>query len=331
VTAHSTELDIIIVNWNTGVQLQTCLAALAESQQVGYRFGRIVVVDNASDDHSADGLSYPVLPLVVIHNNMNRGFGAACNQGAAGSTADYLLFLNPDARVLEDTLSKSIKWMESSEGRRTGVSGVQILDDSGEVARTCARFPTTRLFILKMLGLNRLFPRSFSEHFYLEWDHRESRAVEQVIGAYFFVRGSVFTDMGAFDERFFLYFEEVDLSLRAKRAGWVTYYLATAQCYHAGCGSTNQVRARRLFYSLQSRIFYSFKHFGMPTAIGLLLATLLIEPVTRVVNAILRGSLTEISEAAHAYLLLWRALPSILGSQYLREGQVQKLGAEALP
>src|SRR5882762_3301678 len=90
---QSATTDVIVVNWNTGGQLRACLAALSASLQEGFRFGRVVVVDNASADHSADDLACPTLPLVVIQNDTNRGFGAACNQGAAGSVADYLLFL----------------------------------------------------------------------------------------------------------------------------------------------------------------------------------------------------------------------------------------------
>ncbi len=324
-------IDVVVVNWNTGGQLRACLAALSASLQEGFRFGRVVVVDNASADHSADDLACPALPLVVIQNDTNRGFGAACNQGAAGSVADYLLFLNPDARVLEDTLSKSIRWMELSEGSRTGITGVQLLGEKGEVSRNCARFLATRYFVYNMLGLNRLFPKTFPDITYSEWNHLESRTIEHVMGAYFLIRSSLFLEVGGFDERFFVYLEDVDLSLRVRNAGWSSYYLATAQCYHSGCGSSNQIKARRLFYALRSRIFYGFKHFGALNAIGLLLMTLLIEPVTRVARAILHGSLAEIREVAQAYLLLWGALPSILGNHYLRKAQAQKLNFEVLP
>jgi len=324
-------VDVIIVNWNAAGQLQACVAALSESRQEGYRFGRVVVVDNASSDNSVDDLACPVLPLVVIRNDVNRGFGAACNQGAAGSVADYLLFLNPDARVLADTLSKSIQWMESPEASRTGVSGVQLLEENGEVSRSCARFLATRYFVYNMLGLNRLFPVMFPDITCSQWDHRESRTVEHVIGAYFLIRNALFLEIDGFDERFFVYLEDVDLSLRVRDAGWSSYYLATAQCYHAGCGSSNQIRARRLFYTLRSRIFYGFKHFTALNAVGLLLMTLLIEPVTRIAGAVIRGSGAGVSEVIQAYFLLWRALPGILRSHYLRKAQAHKLNLEVLP
>src|SRR5260370_28697176 len=88
-------LDIIIVNWNTGQHLQGCLKWLSSSRQDGYSLGRVVIVDNASTDGSTNELHFPALPLSLIQNCNNRGFAAACNQAAASSNADYLLFLNP--------------------------------------------------------------------------------------------------------------------------------------------------------------------------------------------------------------------------------------------
>jgi len=292
--------------------------------------GRVVVVDNASRDDSLDGLDFPALPLLIIRNPANRGFAAACNQGASGSSADYLLFLNPDTRLLRDTLQKSIVCMSLSERSRTAILGVQLLDEKGGIARTCARFLTPRGFISKMLGLSRLFPTAFPENFYWEWDHRESREIEHVMGAYFFVRNSLFKDIAGFDERFFMYLEDADLSLRVRQAGWSSYYLASAQCYHSGCGSSDQVRALRLFYVLRSRIFYGFKNFSLASAVTLLLASLFIEPISRVGQAILRGSIAQIGEVSRGYALLWQALPRILGSPYLRRTQAVKLDGGAI-
>jgi N-acetylglucosaminyl-diphospho-decaprenol L-rhamnosyltransferase len=322
-------IDIIIVNWNAGRQIQECLLSLAQATQRGYSLGQVIVVDNASSDGSANGLSCPGLPLTVIQNRGNRGFAAACNQGAAGSIADYLLFLNPDTKILPDTLTKSVECMANPENSDVGILGVQLLEGGGEISRSCSRFPTTRRFISKMLGLNRLFPGWFLDQFYLEWDHLHSRQVQQVMGAYLFVRNFVFKQVGGFDERFFLYFEEVDLSLRLRQAGWFTYYLATAQCYHAGCGrSFDEVKAHRLFYSFQSRIFYGFKNFRIIGAVTLLLATLFIEPISRIGQAIVQGSISQIKEVVLACLLVWQALPSILSSQHLRKPETLKLYLE---
>jgi N-acetylglucosaminyl-diphospho-decaprenol L-rhamnosyltransferase len=137
-------VDIVIVNWNIGRPLRDCVAALAGARHQCYSLGQVIVVDNASSDGSATDLHAAGLPLSVIRNADNRGFAAACNQGAARCSADYLLFLNPDTTVLGETLAKTVACMARSESARIGIIGVQLLDRNGEIARSCARFPTTR-------------------------------------------------------------------------------------------------------------------------------------------------------------------------------------------
>jgi GT2 family glycosyltransferase len=142
-----------------------------------------------------------------------------------------------------------------------------------------------------------------------EWDHAQTRQVDQVIGAFFLVRRGLFESLHGFDERFFVYFEEVDFAYRARQAGWLSVYLADAQAFHAGGGTSNQVKARRLFYSLRSRLLYAFKHFSWTGAVGVLLATLLLEPVSRTALALFRHSWAGLKETWAAYGMLWRWLP----------------------
>jgi GT2 family glycosyltransferase len=312
--SHLPEVDIIIVNWNTRDALRECLRSIAQSAQDGWLLNRVVIVDNASTDSSADHLDGLGLPLEVIRNTENRGFAAACNQGAQGATAEYLLFLNPDTKLVPEAITKSIACMSATEQKEIGILGIQLIDEDGNISRTCARFPAPSMFLTKMLGLNRLLRRYFPEHFYTEWDHKSSRIVEQVMGAYFLVRNSLFRKLGGFDERFFVYFEEVDFSLRAKYAGWDTYFLASVQCYHRGGGSSDQVKARRLYYSLQSRLFYAFKHFGRTQTAVLVLATLFIEPFSRIIQGLISASPKRIWEVLHGYALLYMAMPRILGT-----------------
>ncbi len=305
-------LDIIIVNWNSGAHLRNCLESLTGMKRDGFILDQLVVVDNGSTDGSMSRLDDLGLPFRIISNDENRGFGAACNQGAADSTADYLLFLNPDTSLFPDSLARPVAFMEQPEGSRIGITGIQLLNDRGEVTRSCAHFPSLGRYFVLMLGLNHIFPGSFGGHFMTEWDHGDSREVEHVMGAFFLTRRSLFEDLQGFDERFFVYVEDLDFSLRAARAGWPSYYLADARASHTGGGASRQVKAARLFYSLRSRILYGFKHFSTPSAALLMLGTLTIEPLSRIALAMLHRSAREIVETTQGYAMLMRWLPSIL-------------------
>lgn len=307
-------MDIIIVNWNSGGQLRDCLESIVSTRRDGFKLNQVVVVDNASSDGSADGLEDLGLPLTALRNTVNRGFAAACNQGAKRSRADYLLFLNPDTYVNEDSLAKPLIFMEKTFSQNIGIVGIQLLDDDGKIARTCARFPTTGLFFSKMLGLDRLFPHIFPSHFMSDWDHRESREVDHVMGAFFLIRRSIFKELNGFDEQFFVYLEDLDFSIRAWQAGWRSFYLADAKARHKGGGTSEKAKAMRLFYSLQSRIFYSYKHFGWWPATCLMVGTLLLEPIARFMLSASHRSTREIKETIKGYCILWSKLPALLKS-----------------
>ncbi|MHB8759489.1 MAG: glycosyltransferase family 2 protein [Thiobacillus sp.] len=305
-------LDIVIVNWNAGSLLQDCVRSIGEARQDGSRLGRVVIVDNGSTDGSLESLASASLPLRIIRNRDNKGFAAACNQGAQDSSADYLLFLNPDTRLFADSLSVPLAFMEAALNQSVGICGIQLIDEHDEVSRSCARFPTPRMIFSKIFGLDRLLPRIFQSHFMEEWGHKENREVDHVIGAFFLVRRHLFEQLNGFDERFFVYLEDLDFSLRAKKSGWTSHYLADARAYHKGGGTSEQVKARRLFYSLRSRILYGYKHFTPVQATLLLVSTLCFEPLTRLIFNLLRGAFKSATETISGYLMLYRALPGIM-------------------
>jgi len=308
-------MDIIIVNWNSGGLLRDCLESIHHAaDHDSFRLNRVVVVDNASCDGSADELEELRMPLFIIRNEVNKGFASACNQGAKGSGADYLLFLNPDTYLDGDSLAKPLIFMEKDFNQHIGIVGIQLLDSDGQIARTCARFPTKGRFFSKMLGLDRLFPHTFPSHVMSGWDHQESREVDHVMGAFFLIRRFIFERLGGFDEQFFVYLEDIDLSLRVRQAGWRSFYLTDAKARHKGGGTSEKVKALRLFYSLQSRILYGYKHFGWWSATGLLLGTLLLEPLARFTLSAYRRSGEEIRDTVRAYSILWGRLPLLLKS-----------------
>ncbi len=283
------EIDVVIVNWNSGRMLRECVLSVIEADND--HAAKIIVVDNGSTDQSLSGL--PDDPrLTVIESGENLGFGRACNRGAALATSEYILFLNPDARIFPDTLPKVVALMESEEGANLGVCGIRLIEDDGGTQLHTTAFPTS-------------FNIYQVDRFRTPFDHMSSRRVSHVIGAFYLIRRALFVELGGFDERFFVYFEDLDLSKRVVAAGWGVYYLADATAYHKGGGTSDQIRARRLFYSQLSRIAYAHKHFSRSGAFSVIFVTFTLEPLLRLARAILKGSLSEAEETIRAYRMLW--------------------------
>ena len=306
-------VDIIIVNWNSGDYLYDCLSSITKSDRTCYLLDKVIVIDNASNDNSLAGIKKLALPIKIIANDVNMGFAYACNQGAKQGDSDYLLFLNPDTQLYQNSLNNAIAFMEEEQSKaKFHIMGIQLIDDDNNISRSCARFPKPSHFVNKILGLNMLFPKIFKSYTMTDWDHSYSREVDQVIGAFFLVRRSLFNQLGGFDERFFVYYEEVDFSLRAKKLNRYSYYSVDVKAYHAGGGTTSQVKSTRLFYSIRSRLLYCKKHFSFISFLIVLLITIVFEPISRMLLCILRQSCKEVFEVISAYLLLWRFIPSLL-------------------
>jgi N-acetylglucosaminyl-diphospho-decaprenol L-rhamnosyltransferase len=299
--ATSASVHIVIVNWNTGDYLRDCLASIARSDRTGIAIARVTIVDNASSDESAERLGDLDVPLEIIRNDENVGFAAACNQGAAGSTADYLLFLNPDTRLYPKTLATVTRFMESTKGAEIGICGVNIVDGNGRSDISCSRFPDLRVCIGKMTGLDAVFPELFPGHHLKPAELRESRFVDQPIGAFYFVRRELFACLGGFDTRYFMYFEEVDFALRARAQGARSYFLKEATAFHAGNVSSDQVGDIRLYHSLRSRILFARRHWTPLQANLLIALTLTLEPAARLVKAALRRRGSDAHSVAAAY------------------------------
>lgn len=302
-------LAVIIVNWNAGDQLRACLQALADARQERFRLAQVLVVDNASQDDSLADLPADRLPLRMIRNADNRGFGVACNQGAAEARTDYLLFLNPDTRIEANALDHAVAHLESPAGTAAGVCGARLLGDQGQTHRHCARQATAARMWANLLGLDRLTPWT-SGYLLRRWDHGHSRAVDHVMGAFYLIRRDLFTALGGFDPRFFVYLEDLDLSERVRQAGWRIDYCVEVRVYHKGGGTSEQIKARRLYYSLDSRLRYARKHFTPIGAVGIWAGTLLIEPLLRLGQALARGSFAQVREVLAAYRWLVQDLPA---------------------
>lgn len=299
-------IDIILVNRNAGEMLARCVRSIVASDRAAIDLRRVCIVDDDSTDGSAAAVTAPSLPLEVRPNPGRLGYGASCNRGAGGSTADYLLFLNTDIELQPDALAVAIAWMERREAADVGIAGIRLYELDGSLARSCSRFPTLGTFVVMTLGLDKIWPAGFRGLQMSEWDHRDTRQVDQTMGAFMMMRRRAFEVIGGFDERFFVYMEDLDLALRARHAGWRSAYLAESGALHLGGGTARRVWSESLFFAARSRVQYARKHWGVPAGIAMLLAAMVVEPVTRVAWAVRRRAWPDVAQTLRAYGRLWR-------------------------
>jgi N-acetylglucosaminyl-diphospho-decaprenol L-rhamnosyltransferase len=277
------DVTIVFVNYNTGHLFDRLFSTLAAAR--GNLKIQTVVVDNSSQDNLALILRCKYPSVELIENTVNLGFGRANNQAVSRMRGRYLLLLNTDAFVSPDTLVKTLSFMEQNP--RCGILGVKLVGEDGSLQPSCRYFPTPWNVFLAANGLGRFFPgtRLVDD---MSWDHSENRECDWVPGCFYLVRRQVIDEIGLFDPRFFLYYEEVDHCRRAQQAGWKVTYYADTEVVHIGGESAKTVSkltsAGRQVARLQieSELLYFRKHYGLPgliasislTACGALLAVL---------------------------------------------------------
>ena len=267
----------------------------------------VTIVDNGSGDGSVDFCRAD--PRVrLIEPGRNLGFGTACNLGAADAMGDYILFLNPDTRLLRPTLRAVADVMDAPAAQSIGVCGIRLVDETGRTSRHCARLPTPRTFFDVSLGVSKLFPGHFRPVELIEFDHEHDSPVPHVMGAFYFIRKSVFRNVGEFDPKFFVYYEDLDLSLRVQAARSSIFYLSSQSIFHRAGGTTGRARAKPLSYLYESRMIYAHKHYRVPGRLLIALGVLGVEPIRRSIQALLSGSISDLREALAASIRLWIAL-----------------------
>ncbi|HEX4374585.1 MAG TPA: glycosyltransferase family 2 protein, partial [Puia sp.] len=216
-------LSIIIVNYNVKYFLEQCLCSVRKA--IEKIEAEIFVVDNNSTDDSIDYLQSKFPGVKFILNKGNEGFGKANNRALSLAKGKYILFLNPDTIVAEDSLEKCISFLESN--KNAGALGVKMIDGSGNYLKESKRgFPSGWSAFCKLSGLTALFPHSkiFSKYYLGNLSERENQIIDVVSGAYFFVRKETLDKTGGFDEQFFMYAEDIDLSYRVQQSGFLNYY-----------------------------------------------------------------------------------------------------------
>ncbi len=219
------DLSIIIVSWNVREKLKDNLRALYESQGVSLE---VYVVDNNSADGTIAMVKkyYPQVKLIA--NRENLGFAKANNQAIKKASGRYVLLLNPDMRVFDDTLSNMLSWMDRHEN--AWVAGCRLIDESARIVNQVRRFPRLADQLAIVLKIPHLFPRVLNSYLRSDFDYLKSASVDSIRGGFFMIRRQAILKIGLLDERFFLWFEEVDYCRRVKAAGGQVWYMPNAEC-----------------------------------------------------------------------------------------------------
>lgn len=272
------DLGIVIVNWNTRDLLRRCLETVFAS--AGRFTYRVVVVDNASTDGSADMVAsaFPAVELIVSPVNggfsygNNLGLRALGYRGAGDVAADaprYALLLNPDTEVPPDALSGMVQFMDTRP--EVGAAGPKLVLTDGSLDLACRRsFPTPEISFYRFSGLSRLFPRHprFGRYNMTFVDPDQEIEVDSVVGAYMQVRRAAIEQVGLLDESFFMYGEDLDWAYRIKQAGWKVFYHPQVTVRHVKRAASRRSKKAQFEFQRAMLIFYR-KHYRTQTPLWL--------------------------------------------------------------
>lgn len=255
------KLSIIIVNYNVKYFLEQCLHSVQKAC-VGLKT-EIFVVDNNSVDGSNQMVRQKFPEVRLIANSINTGFAKANNQAIRESTGEYVLLLNPDTVVEEDTFRKVIAFMD--ENPKAGALGVKMIDGRGKFLPESKRgLPTPWVAFYKMSGLSSIFPKSkvFGRYHLGFLDENKISEVDVLAGAFMLLRKSALDKIGLLDEDFFMYGEDIDLSYRITRGGYQNYYFPDTRIIHYKGESTKKSSINYVFVFYNAMIIFAKKHFS---------------------------------------------------------------------
>jgi hypothetical protein len=254
------KLSIIIVNWNVRDELLQCLRSIEEQRPRGEY--EIIIVDNASTDGTIEAVRKDFPKVTLIINKNNRGFSAASNQAIKIAKGQYLFLLNPDTVVHKDSLDNLIRVLD--ENPDIGACGPKLIDENNIPYRPEGYVPTFHsIFYAKtffrMLGIFRGHYKKLTAD---NLDYNRQTDVEQLSGSALMVRRSVMEEIGLWDESFFMYYEDVDLCLRIRKAGWRITYVGESVITHFGGKSSVQISVEKRIMLYRSLFIYLRKHKG---------------------------------------------------------------------
>ncbi|SMF13278.1 hypothetical protein SAMN02745866_00835 [Alteromonadaceae bacterium Bs31] len=255
-----TSMSIVIVSWNTKDILRDCLISVY--QNAGDENYQIIVVDNASQDGSAEMVAEEFPQVELIVNDANVGFAAANNVGFKVATGEYILLLNSDTIVLEDALQKTLNYAISRPD--LGVTSCRMLNADRSLQANCFMLPSFVNSVLFLTGLYRIFPKNkfFGRAEMTWWNYDEEQEVEALKGCFMLVKREALEVVGDMDEQFFMYSEEIDWCYRFAKAGWKLGFYPGADIIHLGGVSAAKLGPDRALIKDKSSIRYMRKHYS---------------------------------------------------------------------
>jgi GT2 family glycosyltransferase len=260
------QLSVLIVSYNVKYFLEQCLYAVeAACKNIS---AEILVIDNASPDNTVDYLQ-PKFPLVkFIQNSLNEGFAKANNKALQFATGNYVLFLNPDTIVAEDTFFNCIQFLETN--KNASAAGVKLIDGSGNFLPESKRaFPSVIASFFKMSGLAAWFPHSgiFNRYALGNLDENKIHEADVLPGAFLMARRNLLLLLNGFDEDFFMYGEDIDLSFRMQQSGYKNFYLGTNTIIHFKGESTQKQKPEYVKNFYDAMQIFVRKHYKKQSAV----------------------------------------------------------------
>ncbi len=259
-------VSVIIVSYNVRELLLNCLERLGSN---GGSFPmEVILVDNASTDGTAEALAdlkekYGQWHLIL--NRKNTGFARACNQGAQIAAGEYLLFLNPDTVTEPRTIERMVDHLKTHP--TAGVLGPKLVYSDGSRQLTCGPPLSIVHSISESFRLHNLSRRLFGGSHYMSWDHESPKEVGWVSGGCLLIEKKLFEELEGFDENFFIFTEDMDLCLRARKTGKQVLYWPCVQIVHLEAQSLRKARTVSLIRRYQGRLYYFKKHHGTVVSI----------------------------------------------------------------
>ncbi len=303
------DLSIIIVSYNTCALLRACLQSIERARgAVGAPTVEVIVVDNGSADDSR-AVVRREFPLVRLIESDNVGFAAGNNKGITASVGRYLLLLNPDTEIIGDALSTLVRFMD--EHPRAGLAGARLEYADGSFQHAAFRFPNLWMTFFDFYNINhRLINSRLNGRYSTKQYAHGSFQIDHPLGACMIVRRSAVDSVGALDEGYFMYAEEIDWCLRMKHAGWEVWHVAEARVIHHAGQSTQQFR-HRMFVELhrsRARLFQRHYSPAFRAANRLLLRLGLAREIMRTQWRAARGQISadEQRQRLAAYSEVWR-------------------------